>query len=680
MVANGHSTTNRSTVNTVDILLVEDNLAEARLFQEVLKGTTLSRFNLIHVQRLSEAIACLQTHNFDIVLLDLTLPDSQGLNSLDRLLAQAANIPIVVLTNTRDDELAIEAVRRGAQDYLVKRYMHQDILVRALKYAIERKQLAATLQHSNEILEIRVQERTAELKTANELLRREVEQRQKIQERLELAQKAGKIGTFEWNIQSNEITWTAELEALYNVEPGTFKGRYDTWLNTLHPDDRSRTEQELLLAIQNAKGLDTEFRIICHHSETRWIAAKSSVFCDSTGKPLRMIGVHIDITDKKQLEAQFLRAQRLESLGTLASGIAHDLNNILTPILTVVQLLPLKFPDLNEQNQKMLEVLEASTTRGADLVKQILSFARGVEGKKISIQINYLLLEIKNIIQQTLPKSINVCTDIPTDLWTISADVTQLHQVFMNLCVNARDAMPYGGTLQIKAENFQINEQYAQKHLDAHVGTYILVTVSDTGTGIAPDIIHRIFDPFFTTKEVGKGTGLGLSAVLGIVKSHGGFVDVHSEIGKGSEFKVFLPASKSSVSQMSRDLDLLCGDEELILLIDDETAICQIAKTTLETYNYRVVTASNGMDAIALFAKYKEHIHAVLIDMMMPSMDGLTTIPVLRSFNPNLYIVAMSGITSPETVTQVKKLGVQSFLAKPFTTRELLQILYNKKR
>jgi nitrogen-specific signal transduction histidine kinase/CheY-like chemotaxis protein len=388
-----------------------------------------------------------------------------------------------------------------------------------------------------------------------------------------------------------------------------------------------------------------------------------------------MIGVHIDITDKKQLEAQFLRAQRLESLGTLSSGISHDLNNILSPILTVAQLLPLKFPNLDPSTQRLLDVIEHSAQRGSALVKQILSFARGVEGKRISLQVHHLLSEIKQIIQQTFPKSIAIQTDIPSDLYAISADATQVHQVFMNLCVNARDAMPEGGTLQITAQNFEVDDDYARKHLDAHPGEYVVITVSDTGMGIAPDILNRIFDPFFTTKEIGKGTGLGLSAVLGIVKSHGGFLDVQSDIGKGSQFQVFLPATESAMSHVESSFHPLLGQQELVLIVDDEAAICEITKATLEAFNYRVMTASDGMEAIALFSEHRKDIYAVLMDIMMPTMDGLTAIPLLRRFNPNVHTIAMSGLSSTEAVTKAEQLGFQHFLPKPFATTDLLQLL-----
>lgn len=666
----------------MNLLLIEDNAAEARLLQEILKGTLLSRFQLSHAKRLGEAIALLAPSGqkldsapFDVILLDLTLPDSAGLDSLDTLICHAPRLPIVVLTNTNDEELAVEAVRHGAQDYLVKRQVNQDNLVRSLRYAIERKQAAEALREANEILELRVQERTAELKKANELLHQEVERRQQVQERLELAQQVGKIGTFEWNVQSNQVTWSAELEALYGMVPGGFAGHYDGWIQTLHPDDRPKVEQEIHQVIKVGQGLNTEFRSVLQDGNVHWIAVKSSLFHDHAGEPSRMIGIHMDITEKKLLESQFLRAQRLESLGTLASGIAHDLNNILTPILVVIQLLPLKFPDLNDNARQMLKTAEKSAHRGADLIKQILSFARGMEGKRVSIQIHHLLSEVEQIIQQTLPKSIVVETEIPTDLWTVSADVTQLHQVFMNLCVNARDAMPEGGTLSITAENLMIDEPYARMHLDATVGPYVVVTIADTGMGIPEDILHRIFDPFFTTKEIGKGTGLGLSAVLGIVKSHGGFVDVKSEVNQGSQFKVYLSACQSQVIPEEGGLDVLAGQQELILVVDDEAIICETTQATLEVYNYQVLTAHDGVEAIALFAEHKHQVHAILLDLMMPAIDGFATIPLIRRLSPDVPIIAMSGLNSAETIAQIQKLGCQGFLSKPFSTHDLLKML-----
>lgn len=660
--------------SAIKVLLVEDNAAELRLLQEILKNTVLNQFYLAPVKRISEAIDCLRAEHFDVILLDLTLPDSIGLDSLDTIISESPNLPIVVLTNTNNDELAIQAVRQGAQDYLVKRQINPDILIRSIRYAIERKQASVALSEANEILEERIQERTIELATTNQRLQQEIDHAQKIQERLELAQKAGKTGTFEWNVQTNKVSWTAEVEALYGLAPGSFDGDYSDWIQALHPDDRPRIEQELQQAIENQHGLDTEFRILHPSGSTHWIAVKSSLFYEG-GQPSRMLGIHIDITEKKQLEAQFLRAQRLESLGTLAGGIAHDLNNILTPILAVVQLLPLKIPDLDEQNRHLLQTAEASARRGADLVKQILTFARGVEGRRVALQMNYLLLEVKQIIEQTLPKSIAITTDTSSDLWMISGDTTQLHQVLMNLCVNARDAMPEGGTLTLKSENLTIDEQYARMHLDAVAGSYVMISVSDTGTGISPEHLHRIFDPFFTTKEIGKGTGLGLSALLGIVKSHGGFVDVHSEVSKGSEFKIFLPASRTIASLIDEDLESRSGQQQLILIVDDEAAVCETMKETLLAQDYQVLTARDGIEAIALVAQNKQNISCVLMDLMMPTLDGLATLPLLRRFNPDLCAIAMSGLAATDVVARAEKLGFAGFLQKPFTRKDLLQML-----
>lgn len=402
--------------------------------------------------------------------------------------------------------------------------------------------------------------------------------------------------------------------------------------------------------------------------ESRWTLVR-----DQQGKPKSVLVVNTDITQKKQLEAQFLRAQRMESIGTLAGGIAHDLNNVLAPILMSAQLLQLKTTD--DRTQQLLQTIEANAKRGGNLVKQVLSFARGVEGKHTILQVRHLISEIKHIAMQTFPKSIQFYTDIAPELWSVSGDATQLHQVLMNLSVNARDAMPDGGILRISASNLLIDQNYAQMNLEATVGAYILITVSDTGTGIPPEIVDRIFEPFFTTKEQGKGTGLGLATVIGIIKSHGGFVDVYSEVGQGTQFKVYLPAVEGTTTQPEKDMELPTGNGELILVVDDESAICEVTKTSLLTYNYEVLTASDGIEAIALYAQHKHEISLVLMDMMMPSMDGPTTIRTLQKLNPQVKIIAVSGLDSSDKVNAAISAGAKAFLSKPYTAQELLKII-----
>ncbi|MDZ4878974.1 MAG: Sensor histidine kinase RcsC [Chroococcidiopsis cubana SAG 39.79] len=403
------------------------------------------------------------------------------------------------------------------------------------------------------------------------------------------------------------------------------------------------------------------------------VASRWTLVRDPQGQPKSILTVNTDITQNKQLESQFLRTQRLESLGTLAGGIAHDLNNILTPVLSTAQLLQFKFPNADEQTQHLLKIVEANTKRGAALVKQVLQFTRGVEGKRAIVQVKHLIYEVKQIAEKTFPKSIELLTYVEPELGVVSGDATHLHQVLMNLVVNARDAMPNGGTLTISAKNLFVDERYARMNLDASVGFYIGLSVKDTGIGMSAEIADRIFEPFFTTKEIGKGTGLGLSTVRGIVKSHGGFIGVFSTVGEGTEFKVFLPAVEASVSSRVELPEPSNGNAEWILVVDDETAILETTKVSLEAYNYHVLTANDGIEAISLCAQYKHKIAVALVDMMMPSMDGLTTIQTLQKINPQIKAIAISGFVANDKLREAS--CINNFLTKPYTIQELLQTL-----
>lgn len=655
----------------VRVLLIEDSAADARLIEEFLKGTLLYQFRLTHVARLQEALQRLETTAYEVILLDLTLPDSEGLSSLEQLLVSAPSIPVLVLTNNNNLDLAVEAVRQGAQDFLIKRQINHDLLVRSLQYAIERQQQAEALRYANEALESRVQARTQELELANQQLRQEIVHRQAVQERLSLAKKAGKIGIFEWDIRTDKMVWGDELETLYGVSKQDFDGHCDSWLNLLCEESYGKVKKELWQAVTLGKGLDIEFKI-SHPSGARWLVVKSALFNGEDGKPDRMLGIHMDITDKKQLEAQFLQAQRLESLGALASGIAHDLNNILTPILGVGHLLPMMIPEMSEQTAQMIETLNCSAQRGTKLVRQIVSFVRHSSGFRQTLSISDLLGEIERIVAQTLPRSIAIKLETSSDLWLVEGDDTQLHQVFMNLCVNARDAMSAGGELIIKAENMLVDDLHQQMHPGISLGPHVVISVMDTGAGMSPETLQRIFDPFFTTKPPSQGTGLGLAAVMGIVKSHGGLVEVQSTVGRGSQFSVYLPAEPSSAQEQAAPLSLSRGQQELVLVVDDEPAICRVLQMALETHGYRVLTAQDGMDAIALLAEHKADIACVLIDIMMPNMDGTKAIPLLKRLSPEVPIVVMTGSISPAAMDNLAQISPLGSLTKPFTTQCLL--------
>lgn len=624
----------------IKILLVEDNPGDVLLLQETLSEITHFASDLVHVDRLADALQHLQTESFDVVLLDLLLPDSEGLETFLQIHQQVPLTPIIVLTGITDETLTIQAMQAGAQDYLIKGQVSgSELLRRAIRYAIERKRVEATLHR-------REQEFRTLTTNAPDIIAR-----------------------FDQNLRHLYVN--PAVEPATGLSTQDFLGKTNRELGM--PEVQvAQWEEALQQVFRTGEPTSVEFSFPSP-TGNRYYQSRCVPEFDLDGAVESVLGITRDITELKQLESQFLRAQRMESLGTLASGIAHDLNNILTPLMTVSSLLPLNLPPLSEQSQKLLSIIEDNTRRGADLVKQILTFARGVNGDRSPVQIKHVLAELDQVIHSTFPKSIHITRETQ-DLCLVAADTTQLQQVFMNLCLNARDAMPQGGTLSITAENRTIDETYARMHLDARAGSYVVITFADTGIGILPEHVDRIFEPFFTTKPLAEGTGLGLSTVMGIIRNHGGFITVSSEVGQGTQFQVFLPAIEGSEIPSEESQALPMGQRELILVVDDEENIRETLKITLESQNYSVLTASDGIEAIATYAKHQADIKAVLMDMMMPAMGGQTAIQTLRQFNPRLKVIAFSGIETPNSVTET--ISVNAFLAKPYTSADLLQTLH----
>jgi len=406
------------------------------------------------------------------------------------------------------------------------------------------------------------------------------------------------------------------------------------------------------------------------------IEARWTLIRDNEGHPKSVLAINTDVTEKKKIESQFLRTQRMESIGTLAGGVAHDLNNILAPILMSIELL--KQTARDPESLDFLETIEVSAKRGADIVKQVLSFARGVEGERIEIQPKRLLKDLESIIKNTFPKNIRLQFSISDDAWMILGDPTQVHQILLNLCVNARDAMPNGGTLTVGVENCELDEQYAAMNLQAKAGRYVNVNVTDSGTGIPQGILDKIFEPFFTTKEINEGTGLGLSTVMAIVKSHGGIINVYSETGKGTTFKVYLPAMELSPAArqlLGQQISVPRGKGEMVLVIDDEASILTITGKTLQAFDYRVLTATDGAEAVAVFAEHKNEIAVVVTDMSMPFMDGAAVIRALTKINPEVKIIATSGLNANGDMAKVSGITVKHFLTKPYTAGTLLKVM-----
>lgn len=674
------------------------------------------------------------------------------------------------------------------------------------------KKLEAALRQDSDVLETKVKERTAELVIANERSQKEIVEREQIQEslqeseaRLTLALKAGKIGIWDWHIQTNEIICSPNLGLMYSLP--TNNSYSEDFLKLIYPEDREIFQNCVNQALEKKVDFICEYRIVSGDSSLHWLSSRGKVYCNENGEPIRMIGttrdiserreteqqlseqaalldiatdgifvrdfqaqilfwnqgaenmygwkrqevlkknpkdifydstsheqeiiplqtvvrlgswqgelrkrtksneliivqsrwtlmldadgqpksiftVDTDITEKKRLEEQSSRSQqmeihakKMEGIGTLAGGIAHNINNHLTPILGYAQLLKSKSSLDKDNYLQMLKTIEDNAKKGAALVRQLLSFAKGLEIECTIIQIGDLIRNTLQMAKETFsfPQSIKFFTYLPPKLWTVSGDKNELEQVLINLVVNAGHAMPNGGNLSIFAENLYISEEMSRINHYAGVGNYIVITVEDTGMGMPPEILERIFEPFFTTKDIGKGTGLGLSMVLGTIKHHKGFINVDSEVGKGSKFKVFLPSVNQEVVPLEPDFEEMCpGRGELILVVDDEAEVLEVTKNILETYNYQTITAKNGMEAIAIYARHENQIKAVLMDMMMPEMDGNSAISNLRKINPQVKIIACSGRNIQNMLEPSHENQVPAILSKPYTNQELLATL-----
>jgi PAS domain S-box-containing protein len=400
--------------------------------------------------------------------------------------------------------------------------------------------------------------------------------------------------------------------------------------------------------------------------QTRWTLVR-----DASDNPKSVLSINTDVTERKKFEEQVLRVQRLESIGTLAGGIAHDLNNMLVPILMSADLLVNRLKDT--KNRELAETIETSAKRGVEMVRRVLAFARGSESNWTRISPLAVVKEIAQTIGTTFLKQVHLITNVSANVWSVFGDPTEVHQVLLNLAVNARDAMPEGGTLAISVTNVRL-EEHQVSNTGRVAGANVRFAVSDTGSGIVTDIREKIFDPFFTTKAIGKGTGLGLSTALGIVKSYRGYMNLTSEVGRGSTFEFYLPADFSASSNLGKppQQELPRGDNELVLVIDDEASIRQVIRQTLETFGYRVVTAEGGSEALAIYVQRKVEIAAVITDMMMPIMSGVATTEALVRINAEVKIIVITGFVTDAQKEAAMAAGASGFLSKPFTIEKLL--------
>lgn len=624
---------------SLTILVIEDNPADAELITYELK-----RANVEHraccVANREDFVAELAKEPLDAIISDFSMPEFNALDALAILKAGTVDVPFILVTGSQSEEVAVECIKKGADDYILKSSLKR--LPTALLGSVQKKRA----ERERSAAESRIREQAALLNKARDAI-------------------------MVMDLTGNLTFWNDSAERLYGWNAGEVLGRQNA--SVFCGADSSQFDEAISSVLQDDEW-HGELKQFTRAGKEMTVESRWSLIRDNANQPKTILAINSDVTEQRRLESHFLRAQRLESIGTLAGGIAHDLNNVLTPILVSLKLLK---EMKGETPEEVLDTLEASAHRGASIVQQVLSFARGVEGERSILQVKHPINEVLNIARDVFPRSVEIRSSVPPDLWPVNGDPTQLYQVFMNLMVNARDAMPNGGRLRIEAANTEVDDNYARMQPDAKPGPYVTVSVADTGSGIPPGIVSKIFEPFFTTKEVGKGTGLGLSTAIGIVRSHEGFLSVYSELGKGSCFKVYLPAAKSAATQEGAGRRCLPpqGSGELIMVVDDEAAIREIIKATLENNGYRVLTANDGAEAVAAMAGSKKKIRAAMIDLMMPFMDGMATIRALQRFDPDLPFVAISGLMDQARVGQLSELGGVSFLPKPFTTEQILELL-----
>jgi PAS domain S-box-containing protein len=607
-------------------LLVEDNPGDARLFLELVRETGAGYLNLEHVDRLDRALARLGTEDFDVVLLDLSLPDEHGLTTLLRTHAHAPKIPIVILTGLDDEGLAVKAVRAGAQDYLVKDRVDGDLLVRSMRYATERARAVEALE------------------------RREEHYRSLIEHSLDLISILNVDGTIRYVSPSHERVLGYRLEELVGRNIFLF----------VHADDLAHVK-EIFARGDGASSVECRFR----HKDGSWRILES--FGRNLSHVPGVSGLVInsrDVTDRKRLEEQLHHSQRLEAVGRLAGGVAHDFNNLLMIISGYSQMLLDGMHTGDPARSDLGQVVKAAE-RATDLTRQLLAFSRRQVVRPVILSLNVLVHDMDRMLRRVIGEDIELIARFAPDLKKVRADPGQLEQVVLNLAVNARDAMPNGGKLTLETANVQVTEEFAQTHPAIKTGHYTMLSMQDTGFGMDAEVLSRLFEPFFTTKE--NGTGLGLSTSYGIIKQSGGDVWVESKPGKGTTFHIYLPVADERAEPVEPPRGSpIPGGAETILLVEDEDGVRRVVETMLKRHGYNVLSTASCQEAMAFAEGYAGRIHLLITDIVMPGMSGRTLAERLIAQRPETKVLYVSGYGGP-----IESQPRTGFLQKPFTTDEL---------
>ncbi len=625
----------------LDILIIEDDEGDYLITEALLDRAQTIEYTLDWASTYEEGRDAILTDQYDACLVDYRLGAKSGLDLLDEVNEHGGvRAPIILLTGQGDLEVDLHAMEAGAADYLSKDQIDAPLLERSIRYAVERKEAEQRIREQAQLLD----------KARDAILAHDMD---------------GCI--VYWNKGAERLTGWSKEEILGE--------RTHTCLYDPDEEDKIRRCQETMMQEGEWTG---ELHMRTKDDDELVVESRWTLVRDANGAPDQVLVINTDITERKRLESQFLRSQRMESIGRLVGGIAHDLGNLLMPITLGVKVLRRRLEQTDEKISQVLNMIQKSAERGGNMVEQVLAFARGVEGERVALQLGSIVEEIQDITDETFPESIEVRTALAEDLPQVVGDATQIQQVLMNLCVNARDAMPDGGTLSIEAQPVELTEADAERNIDAEPGSYLCIRVQDTGEGMPEDVMDKIFEPFFSTKEEGEGTGLGLSTAYSIVQSHDGFIDVDSEEGEGTTFWVYLPVTEETEERRAR-LDegdgVATGSGERVLVVDDEEFILETTREALRDVGYRVLTASDADEALQTVEESDEDIDVVVTDLRMPNVDGFDLIRTLRARHPNMPIIAASGVADGRT-DEALNAGAQAFLAKPFTAEKLQATLH----
>jgi two-component system cell cycle sensor histidine kinase/response regulator CckA len=604
-----------------------------------------------------EAMECLSRDSFDLVLLDIVMPDMTGHQIMDYINSQNKETLVILMTGHASVDSAVESLRKGAYDYLRKPFDFEQLLKR-VDNAIDQSRL----------------------KKEHELVSGKLELTEK---RYQYLVNASPDIIYTLNCDGMFTFISGAVESLLGYRTNQLVGQHYTSVvfkddidkaqyhfNERRTGKRATTGVELRL--KRLHNLTSRNGYLCVELKAMGIYDRP---VDQHNKDFRgTYGVARDITDRKRLETQLLQAQKMKAIGTLAGGIAHDFNNLLMGIEGHTSLMYL---DINADHPHYQHVsgIEDMVKRGAHLTKQLLGFARGGKYEVKPTDLNELIEKSSEMFGRT-KKEIRIHKNFEEDLWTVAVDRAQIEQVLLNLYVNAWQAMPDGGELYLRAENITLDENVART-FGAKPGSYVKVSVTDTGVGIDEETQQRIFEPFFTTREMGRGTGLGLASAYGIIKNHGGIINVYSTKGQGTTFTIYLPTTEGDISEQGveeREKKIHKGHETL-LLVDDEEIIVDVGGAMLTALGYKVLLARSGGEAIELYKKNKDKIALVILDMIMPDMGGGDAYDILKHINPDVMVLLSSGYSINGRATEILERGCDGFIQKPFSISQLSEAI-----